>query len=193
MNGEKIAWPQHISLKNGSRLTLRPAVPEDAPRLLAYVELVAGESENLAFGPGEFGMNLEQEQAVLQQIAEAPTSLYLLGEIEGEIAGILTFNAERRLRLQHAGEFGMSVLRKYWNLGLGSHLLAALLSWAAQTDVIRKVDLRVRVDNLPAIHLYEKFGFVHEGRKTREFYLYGQFYDVFLMDLPLDPASCCVA
>lgn len=193
MNAEKIAWPQHSSLKNGLRLTLRPAVPEDAPRLLAYVEQVAGESENLAFGPGEFGMSLEQERAVLQQIAEAPTSLYLLGEIEGEIAGTLTFHAERRLRLQHAGEFGMSVLRKYWNLGLGSHLLAALISWAAQTDVIRKINLRVRVDNLPAIHLYEKFGFVHEGRKTREFYLSGQFYDVFLMGLPLDPASGCVA
>jgi RimJ/RimL family protein N-acetyltransferase len=104
---------------------------------------VAGESKNLTFGPGEFGISLKQERAVLQQIAEAPISLCLLGEIEDEIAGILTFNAERRLRLQHVGEFGMSVLRKYWNLGLSSHLLDALISWAAQTEVIRKINRRV--------------------------------------------------
>jgi hypothetical protein len=34
MNVEKIAWPQHIALENGSWLTLRPAMPEDGLRLL---------------------------------------------------------------------------------------------------------------------------------------------------------------
>ena len=81
----------------------------------------------------------------------------------------------------------MSVLRKYWNLGIGGRMLAYLIEWARQTHVIRKINLRVRVDNLSAIHLYEKYGFVREGRRTREFYLYGQFVDVFLMGLPLDP------
>ncbi len=66
-------------------------------------------------------------------------------------------------------------------------MLAYLIEWARQTHVIRKIDLRVRVDNLPAIHLYEKYGFVREGCRTREFYLHGQFVDVFMMGLRLDP------
>ncbi len=37
-----------------------------------------------------------------------------------------------------------------------------------QSETIRKINLRMRVDNLPAIRLYEKFGFVQEGRLTRE-------------------------
>jgi len=45
----------------------------------------------------------------------------------------------------------------------------------------------VRVGNLPAIHLYEKYGLVQEGRVTREFYLRGQFVDVSMMGLQLDP------
>ena len=110
-----------------------------------------------------------------------------IAEIEGEIVGTLTFGAEKRPRVQHGGEFGMSVLRKYWNLGIGGRMLAYLIEWARQTQVIRKINLRVRVDNLSAIHLYEKYGFVREGRRTREFYLHGQFIDVFLMGLPLDP------
>ena len=81
----------------------------------------------------------------------------------------------------------MTVLRKYWNLGIGSRMLAYLLDWARETATIRKINLRVRVDNLPAIHLYEKYGFVQDGRLTREFYLHGQFVDAYIMGLQLDP------
>lgn len=179
---------QRVMLANHLQLTLRPALPKDAEQVLAYLEQVAGESENLTAGPGEFGISLEQERVFLLHLLELPTSLCLLAELEGEIVGALTFSAEERPRVQHGGEFGMSVLRKHWNQGIGSRMLAYLVEWARQTHVIRKINLRVRVDNLPAIHLYEKYGFVQEGRRTREFYLHGQFIDVFLMGLQLDPA-----
>lgn len=177
----------HTLLKNHLRLTLRRAEPRDAEQLLTYLNQVAGESENITFGPGEFGLSVEEERAFLQQAVELPTSLYLIAEIAGEIVGTLTFSTGKRPRLQHAGEFGMSVLRGYWNLGIGSGLLAYLIEWARQTGTIRKINLRVRVDNLPAIHVYEKYGFVREGRVTREFYLHGQFVDVYVMGLQLDP------
>lgn len=177
---------QHTLLKNNLQLTFRHAEPSDAEQLLAFLNQVAGESENLTFGPGEFGLSVQEERAFLLQMAESPTSLYLIAEIAGEIAGTLTFSTGKRPRLQHAGEFGMNVLRSYWNLGVGSRTLAYLIKWARQTDAIRKINLRVRVDNLPAIHLYEKYGFVQEGRRTREFYLHGQFVDVYMMGLQLD-------
>jgi RimJ/RimL family protein N-acetyltransferase len=84
-------------------------------------------------------------------------------------------------------------LRIYWNLGIGSLMLAYLIEWARQTGTIRKINLRVRVDNLAAIHLYEKYGFVQEGRVTREFYLHGQFGDVYVMGLQLDPPQALPA
>jgi RimJ/RimL family protein N-acetyltransferase len=178
---------KHFRLKDNLLLILRRAEPQDAENLLAFVEQVAGESENITFGPGEFEISVEQERVFLQQVAGSPTSLYLIAEIAGEIVGTLTFNAGKRPRLRHAGEFGISILRKYWNMGVGSHMLAYLLAWARQTGTIRKINLRVRVDNLPAIHLYEKYGFVLEGRITREFFLHGQFVDVYAMGLQLDP------
>jgi RimJ/RimL family protein N-acetyltransferase len=178
---------QHIQLKNNIQLTLRPAEQDDAERLLVYVNQIAGESENITFGPGEFTMSVEEERAFLLVNAESPNSLYLIAEIAGEIAGTLTFSVGKRPRLQHAGEFGTSVLRTYWNRGIGSYMLAYLINWAKQNGTIRKINLRVRVDNLPAIHLYEKYGFVQEGRLSREFYLHGQFVDTFIMGLQLDP------
>ena len=176
-----------ITLKNGLQLTLRHAQPADAERLLAYLEQIAGESENITFGPGEFGMSVEEEHAALQKAMQSPTSLYLLAEIDGELAGMLSFDGGKRPRTRHAGAFGITVLRKYWGLGIGNHLLSSLVTWAQQTGVIRKINLHVRTDNLSAIHLYEKHGFVHEGRITRELYLNGQFIDVYQMGLLLDP------
>lgn len=132
-------------------------------------------------------MSVEEERAFLRQTASAPTSLYLIAEVAGEIAGTLTFSAGERPRLQHAGEFGMTALRKYWNIWIGSQMLAYLIEWVRQSGTIRKINLRVRVDNLPAIYLYEKYGFLQEGRLTREFSLRGQFVDVYAMGLQLDP------
>lgn len=187
MNFEKTELPQYLMLKNDFHLTLRRAEARDAEQLLGFIDQVASESENITFGPGEFGLSVEEERAFLQQNAEAPTSFYLIAEAAGEIAGTLTFSTGKRPRLQHAGEFGMTVLRKYWNRGIGSQMLAYLIEWARQSGTIRKINLRVRVDNLPAIHLYEKYGFVQEGRLSREFYLHGQFVDVYMMGLQLDP------
>jgi RimJ/RimL family protein N-acetyltransferase len=178
---------QHTLLKNDLQLTLRRAEPRDAEQLLTYIEQVAGESENLTFGPGEFELSVQEERVFLQHMAESQTSLYLIAEIAGEIVGTLTFSTGKRPRVQHAGELGMSIMRSYWNQGVGSRMLAYLIEWARQTGTIRKINLRVRVDNLPAIHLYEKYGFVQEGRVTREFYLHGQFVDVYVMGLQLDP------
>ena len=184
---------QHTPLKNNLWLTLRHAEPKDAEKVLAFLNQVAGESENITFGPGELGLSVEEERAFLRQTTESPTSFYVIAEIAGEIAGTLSFNAGKRPRLQHAGELGMTVLRKYWNLGIGSRMLAYLIDWARETGTIRKINLRVRVDNLPAIHLYEKYGFVQEGRLTREFYLHGQFVDVSIMGLQLDPPQALPA
>ncbi len=193
MHFKDTAVAQHTLLKNNLRLTLRHAELRDAEQLLAFLNQVAGESENITFGPGEFGLSVEEERKFLQQTAESPTSLYVIAEIAGEIAGTLSFSTGKRLRLQHSGEFGMTVLRRYWNLGIGSRMLAYLIDWARQTSTIRKINLHVRVDNLPAIHLYEKYGFVQEGRLTREFYLHEQFVDVYMMGLQLDPPLALLA
>ncbi len=189
MDFQKPGIVHRATLKNALQLTLRHGGADDAEALLAYINQIAGESENVTFGPGEFEMSVEDERTYLQQIIASPSSLYLIAEIEDEIAGTLSFTTGKRPRMHHAGEFGISVLRKYWNLGIGSHLLTYLIAWARHNDTIRKINLRVRVDNLPAIHVYESHGFVQEGRNTREFYLHGQFVDTYLMGLQLDPAA----
>ncbi len=176
-----------IVLKNNLQLTLRPSEPEDAERILAFIEQSSGESENITFGPGEFKKTVEEERQYFRQFAQSETRLALVAEIAGEVVGTLNFSSGARPRIQHVGDFGIMVARKYWNAGVGSQLLKYLTDWARQTSIIRKINLHVRVDNLPAIHLYERFGFVHEGRVTRELYLHGEFIDGYIMSQHIDP------
>jgi RimJ/RimL family protein N-acetyltransferase len=178
--------PQHL-LKNNLLLTVREAQPEDAEHLLAFAEQIADESENITRMPGELGMSVEQERELLQESLLAPYSLYLVAEVAGEIAGNLGFLPGRRQRMRHSGSIGIGVAKKHWNLGIGGHLLAELITWARAGGVIRKINLHVRVDNLPAIHLYEKYGFVHEGREMRGLCIRGEFIDLYAMGLLIDP------
>ena len=98
---------------------------------------------------------------------------------------VLTFEAGRRLRVRHCGEFGMSVRRPYWGLGIGSLMLETLIDWARDTEIVKKINLRVRTDNLRGIRLYKRKGFVIEGTIHREIFLDGRYYDHHWMGLEL--------
>ncbi|HPT84112.1 MAG TPA: GNAT family protein [Limnochordia bacterium] len=178
--------PRRFRLKTGEEIEIREAAPQDAGALLDYVEAISAESDNLTFGPGEFALTLTQEQEYLAAMQKRSNSIYLVGFLGEELVSSLSFAGGLRRRMIHAGEFGMSVRKGHWNKGIGAAMLGAFLDWCRHTGEIRKVNLRVRVDNQAAIHLYTKFGFKLEGRRSREFYLGGEFKDIFLMGLEID-------
>ncbi len=56
-------------------LLIRKAVPEDAEALLENVRRLTEEPmRNIALGPGEFAMTLEEERKFLSDIAASPNS-----------------------------------------------------------------------------------------------------------------------
>ncbi len=175
-----------VRLESGELLLLREATPTDAPQVVAYVEAIASESDFLTFGPGEFGITIEQEKAYLARALSRDNALYIIAIIDGEIVGSLSFAGGGRSRTAHTGEFGMSVRKGHWGKGIGTKLIRCLLQWCKESGVIRKVNLRVRTDNLRAIHLYKKMGFREEGIITREFQVGGVFYDSLAMGYAID-------
>ena len=177
--------PRSLHLKDGQILVIREAAAEDARALLDYIESVSGESDFLSFGPGEFELTEAQERDFLRDCRAQENQLYLLGLIDDAIVGALSFSAGRRPRVRHTGEFGMSVRKGYWKLGIGSSMIDTLVDWAHTNGVVKKINLRVRTDNQRAIDLYRRKGFVTEGTIRREMRLGGVYYDSHWMGLEL--------
>ena len=79
----------------------------------------------------------------------------------------------------------MSIRKEHWGKGIGSLLLDTLISWAANSGIIKKINLGVRTDNDRAIRLYERKGFAIEGTIRKELYVNGQYYDHHCMGIEL--------
>ena len=60
------------------------------------------------------------------------------------------------------------MVKEWRGRGVGAALLEALLEWAAASPIIERVCLEVFATNDRAIRLYEKLGFVEEGRRQRD-------------------------
>lgn len=78
---------------------------------------------------------------------------------------------------------GISVLKEYWNCGIGTRLLNSILDFAKNTAKSEIVSLEVRSDNIAAIHLYEKFGFKKIGTFKGFFKINGELIDYDIMEL----------
>ena len=179
---------QRLLLRDGRGVTIRRAVPDDAAAILAYLSRVGGESINLTFGAEGPGISEEAEREYLTRVGASDNSLAIVAVVGDEIVAGLTFDGGHRPRLRHVGEFGISVLQAYAGQGLGKALLEYMIAWAERGGVVRKINLKVRVDNLPAIRLYQRMGWVTEGRTTRDTLIDGKFNDCLLMGREVEPA-----
>ena len=176
---------KECQLRNGKTLLIREARVEDASQLVDYIQKVGIESDYLTFGPGEFVLTVEEEEKLLRSKEGAENELMLCGFIDGKLVGNLSFLTGTRPRVRHTGEFGLSIVKEYWGLGVGTELLQYLLEWAQTSKVIRKINLRVRSDHDSAIKLYTKLGFVKEGLESRGLLIQGQFFDFVHMGLEI--------
>ena len=176
---------KNIQLKDGKAAILRKATKEDAEQLIKYMDTIATESDFLTFEEGELKLTVKKQQAIIEN-NRMESKLFIIAIVEDKIVGNLSFSAGHRIRSKHAGEFGITVLKEYWNNGVASGMLDFMIEWAKLNKVTRKINLRVRKDNPRAIHLYSKFGFKCEGILTRNFYIKEVFYDSMEMGLLVD-------
>ena len=170
-----------VRLTNGQVLSIREAVREDAARLIQYLEKIPYDTEFLTFGPGELTVSVHEQEKVIEESHKTRNKIMLVAEVNLEIVGCLNFRGGPRPRNEHAGEFGVSVSKKYWGQGIGSVMIEEMFEWAKVSTVVRKINLMVRSDNIRAVHIYEKLGFMREGVISRGVFISGQFYDYIQM------------
>ena len=170
-------------LKDGRELTIRKAAKSDAAEIVDYLNTIGAESDNLLFGAGGFGMTVEQEAEYIENCLE-PSAL-LVGVLDGRIVSIGHISTLTRQRVAHLGEVGISVLKEFWGIGVGTCMMDEIIKFSKESGVIEVLYLGVKADNEPAIELYKKHGFEEIGRFPKFFKIDDRYYDEIKMNLYL--------
>lgn len=174
-----------FTLKNGLNCIIEEAKVEDALEIINYTNQVAGETDNLTFGHGEFRLSKEDEEKFIATQQNMRTSLFLVARANGKIVGSVNLKGNLKKRMRHTAEFGITVLKEYWGLGIGKLLMGKMIKYAKRVG-ITKINLKVRSDNRRAIKLYQKLGFEREGLERHAMKIKGEYVDFVLMGLLLD-------
>ena len=118
-----------------------------------------------------------------RRLSEPPDGLFsLVACVETEVVGSLSLeNSPTRWRRRHVGDIGMAVRDDWHGKGVGSALMEAALDLADNWLGLTRVELTVFADNVPAIVLYEKYGFEIEGTHRRYAFRDGEYIDAYSM------------
>ncbi len=159
---------QILTLPTGEDIRLfSPDPARDGQRLIDYARAAFAEHRYLLFTAEEFDLSIEQESAWIAAHNDSPTSILIAAEYDGEVIGVSDITGGATQKVAHKGEFGISLRAAWTGGGIGSAIMREIIAWAEDNPVLEKLTLSVFSDNDGARRLYEKFGFVHEGRRIR--------------------------
>ncbi|MCI0398542.1 MAG: GNAT family N-acetyltransferase [Chloroflexi bacterium] len=156
-------------------VTIRPPRIEDAAGLYALFRHPAVCRTTLQLPSQEIGKTEERLNAHL------PGLHRFVAEVDGRVVGMIILIQKKPQRLAHIAGLGMMVAPDYWGQGIGSRLMEAAVDLADNWLNLKRIELDVNTDNPAGVRLYEKFGFVIEGRKRFQAYGDGRWADSYFM------------
>lgn len=167
-------------LKDSRVVELREVKVTDASILLEYFERVNLESKNLLREPGEYTFTVNDEKKFIRRVCESVDEYMAVIVYNEEVIGSIGFRSSHLRRIAHRASLGMSVRKDFNSLGLGTLMMNHITEVAIEMGKT-KLELEVRIDNLSAIHLYEKFGYKLEGTIKSGFFVDKKYVDLLVM------------
>jgi RimJ/RimL family protein N-acetyltransferase len=164
---------------------IRPIRPEDAEAYTRLLAQVDNESAFLLFEPGERTTTGAQWRTMISAMATEEVSTILVAEHEGELVGFLRARGETIRRLRHMLYLVVAVREAFAGQGIGTQLFMAVEEWARERK-LHRLYLAVMTNNQRAIALYQKIGFVVEGRHLHAALVNGRYVDEYTMAKLLD-------
>ena len=158
-----------IILKDGRKCCLRSGAEEDGPAALKTFILTHEQTDYLLTYPDENRMTEEEEGRFLKEKTESADEIELVAEVDGRIAGLAGFSRVGPWeKVRSRAEFGISIDRDYWGLGIGRALTRACIE-CARAAGYAQLELDVAAENGRAISLYLSEGFREYGRNPQGF------------------------
>ena len=163
-----------------NKYIIREAAPDDAEKMISYLNRVGGESDNLLHGENEFKVPVEGVKRKLAMSKDSENSLVLIALDNEEIIARAELEGYYPARIRHRAKFSISVRKDYWNQGIGSEMIKRIFEQAEMMK-LKVIELEVISDNVRGINLYHKMGFTDIGIYKDFFCVNGIFKDAVVM------------
>ena len=161
-------------------LTVRRAVPQDAPGIVAVLAAVVGERVHSAI---DRIWSVEQERRYLESLS-AREVIHITVDDANRIVGLQILDRWSAVldSMAHVGQVGTFLLPAWRGRGVGRDLWTATAAFARAAQY-RKLVVQVRSTNSHAQYFYRRLGFAECGRLSRQVMIDGSEDDEILMEL----------
>ena len=170
--------PKSVKLNNGQIFVLHSPDMFDAQQLLEHMRITSAETPFMSRYPEEITVSAESQVRFLQMIENDPDNFMLAAYIDGRmVANSAVTRVRENFKCRHRANFGISLQEQVCGLGLGTVMMQEILEIVKQT-AFEQLELTVFADNVRAIRLYEKVGFMKTGILLRAYKLKdGSYHD----------------
>ncbi|WP_373762311.1 GNAT family N-acetyltransferase [Weissella soli] len=148
-------------------LVVRPAEADDATGLLQLLMQLQNESSTFMVANDLSAVDGVTEADNIEYLQTTTNNIILvMADEQANLYGVIS--AAAIPGQPRVAEIGVAVLEKYQGHGFAQILLEELLLWAHDFSSIEKLVLTVQAQNLPAVHIYEKYGFTRITASTTQ-------------------------
>lgn len=160
---------KQITLKDGRVCCLRNGTESDGQAVYKNFNLTHAETDFLLSYPDENSFTAAQESKFLSAKAESENEALIVAVVDGAIVGTAGIDAVGgKYKVSHRAEFGISIAKDFWRLGIGKALTDACID-CARAAGYAQLELSAVASNEGAIALYKKAGFIEYGRNPKGF------------------------
>ncbi|OOE10797.1 GNAT family N-acetyltransferase [Fictibacillus arsenicus] len=162
--------------KNGETIILRPVDENDAQDIIKHVETIVKAGRYLQ---KEEPRTLEEEKNFINE-TRLKGNMYTAVERKGKVVGIARVLKGELEMKKHTGIFRTWIHPDSQGLGIGKQVMNYTLRWGRAIN-LHKLWLTVFSGNEKAVLVYEKSGFIIEGRQKNQAIIDGEFEDEIFM------------
>lgn len=178
---------KEITLKDGRKCVLRSGTENDGQEILNIFILTHEQTDYLLTYGDECTFTAEDEAEYLKVKEESADEAEILAFVDGRAVGTAGIESiGKKDKIRHRADFGISIDKEYWRLGIGRALTEACIECARKAGYLQ-LELQAVAENEHALSLYKSVGFVEYGRNPRGFRSrISGWQEVVLMRLELD-------
>lgn len=186
IEGKTTRWAMTELETQIGTIIIREATAKDAKEIVAFKNWVTGEVDYHTYGANDYTTSTTDEEHVIEKVHLRENCLFLVAVFGPEIVAVATLSGGVKERVEHRGNIGITVSKRFWRLGIGKKMMQVMIDYSQSTSVLTKLELLVHQNNRPAIKLYSKLGFFREGLMQRHFKVEGKYYDGIRMGMLVD-------